>query len=168
VLVLVIILIATNLVTLDVLAWYLLRPVEHPRPDHALARSLHRHQRPAVSTSSTRRVITIEILNTIELAGKRNRWAGIAGVLAPGITHRMVYDQAMKLVRRQLADERVVADVRLHVVRPDDTLQPPLPDTPPSVAFDPSTAGLSAAGPARPQEPAADLAADDDPLADEG
>jgi hypothetical protein len=122
VLLLLIILIVTNVVTLGALGWYLLRPVDHPRPDETLARSLHRHQRPAVSTSSTRRVITIEILNPIEVAGKRSRWAGIAGALAPGITHRVVYDRAMQIVRRQLARENVVADVRLHVVRPDELM----------------------------------------------
>lgn len=118
-LVLVIILIVTNVATLGVLAWFLLRPVDHPSPDEVLAGSLSRHRRPAVSTSATRRVITIEILNPIELAGTRGRLAGIAGSLAPGVAHRMVYDQAMKLVRRKLAQEKVVADVRLHVVRED-------------------------------------------------
>ena len=76
-------------------------------------------RRPATSTSSVRRVITIEILNPIELAGSRGWWAGIAGSLAPGLTNRVVYDQAIKLVRRQLADHDVVADVRLHVLVPD-------------------------------------------------
>jgi hypothetical protein len=122
VIVLVIVLVATNLATLGAFAWYLLRPVEHPRPDAAVAHTLSRHRRPAVSTSSTRRVITIEILNVIELAGSRGRLAGIAGTLAPRITHRVVYDQAMKLVRRQLEDERVVADVRLHVMRAEEIL----------------------------------------------
>jgi hypothetical protein len=118
--VLVIVLIATNLATLGVLAWFALRPADHPGPDDALARSLSRHSRPVVSTSSTRRVITIEILNPIELAGKRGRLAGLAGYLVPGLTHRVVYDQAIKLVRNQLAHHHVVADVRLHVVREDD------------------------------------------------
>jgi YD repeat-containing protein len=124
VLVLILVLVATNLASLGALAWYLLRPVDHPRPDARLAHSLTRHHRPAVSTTSTRRVITIEILNTIELASTRGRLVGIAGALAPGITHRMVYDQAMKLVRQQLADEKVVADVRLHLVRADEALAP--------------------------------------------
>jgi hypothetical protein len=135
VLILLIVLIVTNLVTLGVLARLLLRPVEHPSPDETLARSLHRHHRPAVSTSSTRRVITIEILNAIEVAGTRSRWAGIAGALAPGITHRVVYDHAMRIVRKQLASEKVVADVRLHVVRPDELMievldEPGEPDLP--------------------------------------
>jgi hypothetical protein len=124
VLAVVVVLIATNLASLGLLAWYLLRPVDHPRPDEAVAHRLSRHRRPAVSTSSTRRVITIEILNVIELAGSRGRLAGLAGSLVPGLTHRLVYDQAMKLVRRQLADESVVADVRLHVMRAEELVVP--------------------------------------------
>ena len=127
-LILLIALIVTNLVTLGVLAWFALRPVQHPSPDQAMARSLDA-RRPASSTSSVRRVITIEILNPIELAGSRGRWAGIAGSLAPGLTNRVVYDQAIKLVRRQLGHHDVVADVRLHVLdpnNPDQHGKPPL------------------------------------------
>lgn len=116
-LVLLIVLIVTNLVTLGVLARFLLRPVTHPRPDAIVARGVDL-RRSATSTSSVRRVITIEILNPIELAGTRGWWAGIAGSLAPGLTNRVVYDQAIKLVRTQLADHDVVADVRLHVFDP--------------------------------------------------
>jgi hypothetical protein len=72
------------------------------------------------SSLGNRRVITIEVLNPIELAGTRGRLVGIAGSLAPGITRRLVYDQVLKTLRRQLADQRVVADVRLHVFRPDE------------------------------------------------
>lgn len=123
-LVLVVVLAVTNVVTAALLVRLLLRPVEHPKPDAALAASLTaRH--PAVSTTGTRRLITIEILNPIELAGKRGRLAGIAGSFAPGITRRVVYDQALKLVRTELASHRVVADVRLHVVRPEE----PAPST---------------------------------------
>jgi hypothetical protein len=134
VLVLVIVLAATNLVSLGVLVRYLLKPVEHPEPD-ARVRSYLAEQRPAVSTSGTRRVITIEILNPIELAGKRGRLAGLAGSLAPSITRRVVYDQAMRLVRRHLASEKVVADVRLSVIRAEEppavvTFDPP-PHVPP-------------------------------------
>jgi hypothetical protein len=124
VLILVIVLVATNLITLGALAWYVLRPVEHPAPEAALARALT-DRRPGPSSTSIRRVITIEILNPIELAGSRGRWAGIAGSLAPGITNRVVYDQAIKLVRQQLAGHNVVADVRLHVMGPDGG--PPVP-----------------------------------------
>lgn len=111
------VLVVTNLVTLAVAAWILLRPAKHPRPDPIVARGVE-IRRPATSTSSVRRVITIEILNPIELAGSRGWWAGIAGSLAPGLTNRVVYDQAIRLVRTQLADHDVVADVRLHVFDP--------------------------------------------------
>jgi hypothetical protein len=117
VLILLIVLMVTNLATLGVLAWFLLRPPEPARPDATVGRRLD-NLRPAASTSSVRRVITIEILNPIELAGSRGWWAGIAGSLAPGLTNRVVYDQAIRLVRTQLADHDVVADVRLHVFDP--------------------------------------------------
>ena len=121
-LILLLVLIVTNLVTVGMLAWFALRPGEHPSPDEKVARSLDA-RRPASSSSSIRRVITIEILNPIELAGSRGRWAGLAGSLAPGITNRVVYDQAIKLVRRQLAQHDVVADVRLHVFDPGPVKQ---------------------------------------------
>jgi hypothetical protein len=134
VLVLVILLIVTNLVTLGVLAWFLLRPADHSAPDGATAAALAALSAtplPPVSSSGTRRLITIEILNPIELAGTRGRLAGIAGSLAPGTTRRLVYDQALKLVKRQLAHEHVVADVRLQVIGPKDAA--PRPSVPVSV-----------------------------------
>lgn len=106
--ILLIVLIVTNLVTLGVLAWYLLRPAEHPAPDTALAAAL--------PVPGPRRVITIEILNPVELAGSRNRLAGIAGSLAPRTTHRVVHDMVVKSLRRQLAEQQVDADIRLYVV----------------------------------------------------
>jgi hypothetical protein len=126
VVVLVIVLIVTNLVTLGVLAWFLLRPQDQPAPDEELARALSAAAGPSSSSAGNRRLITIEILNPIELAGTRGRLVGIAGSLAPGITRRLVYDQALKLVRRQLAAERVVADVRLHVFRPEVPVDRPV------------------------------------------
>jgi hypothetical protein len=118
VIVLVVVLIVTNLVTLGVLAWYLLRPAEHPGPSPSIAEAVDAARRLELSSSATRRVITIEILNPIELAGTRGRLVGMAGSLAPGITRRIVYDRAIRMVRRHLADENVVADVRMHTVRP--------------------------------------------------
>jgi hypothetical protein len=117
VLLLVLLLLGTNLLTLALLLWWRLRPVDHPAPDPVVAATVNA-MRPVVSTSSTRRIITIEILNPIELAGTRGRLAGLAGSLAPGITRRIVYDQAMKNLHRQLIEEQVVADVRLHTVSP--------------------------------------------------
>jgi hypothetical protein len=148
-LVLVIVLIVTNLVTLGVLARYVLRPVEQPAPDAALAASVSARRAP-VSSTGTRRVITIEILNPIELAGTRGRLVGIASSLAPGITHRIVYDQALKSVRRQLADERVVADVRLHIMRPEDAPQRAAPTAWPTDPVPPAQAPLVQAPEPRP------------------
>jgi hypothetical protein len=116
-LVLVVVLAATNVITLAAFAWLYLRPAEQPAPDRRLAASLDGSVR-AAPTSSTRRIITVEVLNPIELAGSRGRIAGIAGSLAPGITRRVVYDQVLARLRRQLADENVAADVRLHIMRP--------------------------------------------------
>jgi hypothetical protein len=129
VLVLVLVLIGTNLLTLGVLAWLHLRPQQHPAPDPLLAASLE-SSRPPVPTNGLRRIITIEILNPIELAGTRGRLAGIAGSLAPGITRRIVYDQAIRNLRHQLVQERVVADVRLHQVRPATAAEHAGPDHP--------------------------------------
>ena len=117
-LVLVVVLVVTNLLTLGgLLLWRKLRPVAHPEPDPLVAAAVE-NMRPPTSTSSTRRIITIEILNPLELASTRGRLAGIAGSLAPGITRRVVYDQALRNLRRQLVEEKVVADVRLHTVGP--------------------------------------------------
>jgi hypothetical protein len=117
VLVLVIVLVVTNLCTLALLVRWRLRPVDHPQPDDLVAKAIEA-ARPPTSTSSTRRVITVEILNPLELAGTRGRLAGIAGSFAPGITRRIVYDQAIRNLRQQLVAERVVADVRLHTIAP--------------------------------------------------
>jgi hypothetical protein len=121
VLVIVIVLIVTNLATLGALVWLHVRPAEQPAPDTELAASLGERRRPA---GTTRRIITIEILNPVELAGTRGRLAGIAGSLAPGIARRIVYDQAIRTLRHQLAQERVVADVRLHTVPAADRVEP--------------------------------------------
>lgn len=109
-LVLLIVLIVTNLVTLGVLAWYLLRPAERPRPAAELAGPL-----PA-DRAGTRRVITIEVRNPVEVAGSRSRWAGIAGSVAPGLMHRLVHDRILRSLRHQLAEQGVAADVAVQVL----------------------------------------------------
>jgi hypothetical protein len=114
--VLVLLLVLTNLVTLGVLAWYLLRPTGE-EPDQVVAAALDDAPRPT-GALGVRRVITIEILNPIELAGSRGRVAGIAGSLVPSITRRVVYDQALKQIRRDMREYNVIADVRLHTIRP--------------------------------------------------
>jgi len=88
--------------------------------------------RPAGVTARSRRLITIEVLNPIELVGTRGRVAGLAGSLAPGLARRVVYDQVLKTLRRELADKQVVADVRLHHLRPQTAVE-----TPPALVTEP-------------------------------
>jgi len=107
-LVLLIVLAVTNIATLAAFGWYALRPREQPVFD------LEAFRGPAVSTSAQQWLITIEILNPLELARTRGRMAGLAGSLAPSFVRRVVYDQAVRTVKRQLAGEGVIADVRLH------------------------------------------------------
>ena len=74
--------------------------------------------RPPGVSERGRRLITIEILNPIELASARGgRIAGLAGSLVPGVTRRIVYDQTFKTLRRELDRMAVHADVRLHTLR---------------------------------------------------
>ena len=117
--VLVLLLVVTNLATVGALVYHLVRPPRQPRPDPLVARVLDGLPPPNVSPSSTRRVISVEILNPIELAAARGRLAGLAGTLAPGLVKRIVYDQTIKIMRGHLVDERVVADLRLHTLRPE-------------------------------------------------
>ncbi|MGN6609154.1 MAG: hypothetical protein ACTHMS_19340 [Jatrophihabitans sp.] len=112
----------TNLITLGVLGWLLLRPSGHgtPEPDAVVRSALDGAPAPT-GALGVRRIITIEILNPIQLAGTRGRMAGIAGSLVPSITKRVVYDQALKQVRRDLTAQHAIADVRLHTIRPTTT-----------------------------------------------
>ncbi|HEV7206842.1 MAG TPA: hypothetical protein VGN18_19715 [Jatrophihabitans sp.] len=130
-LVLVIVLVVTNLVTLGALGYLHLRPDDERGPDAAAAAALDRTPPPAVA-GGTRRLISVEILNPIELAGTRGRIVGIAGSLAPGLTRRIVYDQTLKILRRQLVEQQVVADVRLHTLRLVPSTPPPSPARPPA------------------------------------
>jgi hypothetical protein len=116
--VLVVLLVMTNVVTLGVLAWVLLRPPADQEPDEIVTAALESAPLPS-GALDIRRIITIEILNPIELAGSRSRMAGIAGSLIPAVTRRLVYDQALKQIRHDMREHNVIADVRLHTVRTD-------------------------------------------------
>lgn len=126
--VLVLILVVTNLVALGIVGWLLLRPTVG-RPDAVVTSALDGSPRPS-GALGVRRVITIEILNPVELAGTRGRLAGIAGSLVPGITKRVVYDQALRQIRRDMRAQNVIADVRLHTIRPMPQEQHPTPFRP--------------------------------------
>jgi hypothetical protein len=99
VLVLVILLVVTNVLAVTALGYVYLRPVDERGVDETAAAALDRTPPPAV-VGGTRRLISVEILNPIELAGTRGRIAGIAGSLAPGLTRRIVYDQTLKILRQ--------------------------------------------------------------------
>ncbi|MFT4264225.1 MAG: hypothetical protein QM572_12635 [Nocardioides sp.] len=62
-----------------------------------------------------RRVITIEILNPLELAASQSRAARLLGGLTPTVITRIVYDQASKQIMETLEDEGVAAEVRVRV-----------------------------------------------------
>lgn len=114
---------ALALFGLGALAWLLLRTPDWlgtrwPRPDPIAATALDRTPSPPVTAGTTRRLISIEILNAGELAGSRGRLAGLAHNVVPGLTRRVVYDQTVKILREQLLAQRVQADVRVHVLRP--------------------------------------------------
>ncbi|HEV7193669.1 MAG TPA: hypothetical protein VGN35_10730 [Jatrophihabitantaceae bacterium] len=93
-------------------------PVDE-RVSEVLASSIRPLGPPSASAGRARRVISVEILNPIELAGVRGRVFGIAGSLVPHLTRRIVYDQTVRQLREQLAAHQVVADVRVHVLPPE-------------------------------------------------
>ncbi|CAM3640821.1 hypothetical protein [Smaragdicoccus niigatensis] len=61
------------------------------------------------------RVIAIEILNPVELASSQVKFAGVVGGIAPGAIRKVVYEQAVKMMKEQFEKEGVKADVRIHV-----------------------------------------------------
>lgn len=108
------ILLVTNTVTAAMLAR---RRRTLPGPDDGV--EVFEAPRPPGIAERNRRLITIEILNPLELATSRaGRIAGLAGTLAPGLTRRLVYDQTYKTLQRELDKMAVHADVRLHTLRP--------------------------------------------------
>ncbi|MGH8461142.1 MAG: hypothetical protein ACRESS_06010 [Stenotrophobium sp.] len=60
-------------------------------------------------------LLTVEILNPMELARKESWFAGVAGSLAPGMVRRIVYKRTRSMMLEQLALFHVKAEVRQHV-----------------------------------------------------
>lgn len=117
---LVIILVVTNLVTAVVLVRRLRRA-----PAGGDVAEVFEAPRPPGVREHHRRLITVEVLNPLELATARGgRIAGLAGSIAPGLTKRVVYDQVFKTLRRELDKMAVHADVRLHTLRPVPRTKP--------------------------------------------
>jgi hypothetical protein len=134
---LVVVLLVTNAVTIGALVYALrVRLGRESPPEPALANALPPAKGAAGAPPRSRRVISIEIHNPLELAGQRNRMFGIAGSFVPDLTRRVVYDQTARLLRDGLAEHRVVADVRVHVFAAAPVQggpQPIAPDVRPAV-----------------------------------
>ncbi|KAA0024765.1 hypothetical protein [Antrihabitans cavernicola] len=61
------------------------------------------------------RLITVEILNPLELAATQNRFAGIAGAVAPERIRKIVYERAALQMTEQLIEQGIDVDVQVHV-----------------------------------------------------
>ncbi|MGB1581541.1 MAG: hypothetical protein ACPHER_08535, partial [Nevskiales bacterium] len=59
-------------------------------------------------------LLTIEILNPMELAAKESWFAGVFGSLAPSLLRRLVYKQAGKITQSMLADFGVDGELGIH------------------------------------------------------
>lgn len=59
-------------------------------------------------------IIGIEILNAMELARKESWFIGVFGSVSPQLVRRKVYDQAANIIRDQLSDFGVEAEVRVY------------------------------------------------------
>ncbi len=57
---------------------------------------------------------TIEILNPLEVAAQESRLGRVFSGLTPVIVRREVYRQARGIIRQQLADRGIKAEVKLH------------------------------------------------------
>jgi hypothetical protein len=132
----VIVLVVTNLLSVAAAIWlWRERTAGEPAPAPEIAALLDTIAAQPTAVSGVRRIISVEILNPLDLAGTRGRVVGIAGSFAPSITRRVVNEQAVKTLRRQLAEQHVVADVRLHTLRPQDTDPATTGGPPPSAPF---------------------------------
>lgn len=59
-------------------------------------------------------LISIEILNPMELAAKETWIAGVLGSVTPTLIRRLVYQKAAQMVREELKGHGVTAEVRQH------------------------------------------------------
>ncbi|MGZ6734727.1 MAG: hypothetical protein ACXVDH_08790 [Nocardioides sp.] len=60
------------------------------------------------------RIITVRILNELELATEKTKAAGLLHKVRPQLLNRLVYDQAARELTERLAEEGVRAEVRIH------------------------------------------------------
>lgn len=62
-----------------------------------------------------KRIITVEILNPMELAADKTWLAKPAAGMSPGLINRIVYQQAREIVEQQMPKFGAVAEVKVHV-----------------------------------------------------
>lgn len=138
--VLVVLLLVTNLLTAATLVYLRMRPAPPVGPDDEQVRTaLEALAGRAPQAGRSRQFISIEILNPIELAHTRGRLMGLAGSFAPGLTRRVVYDQTVKELKRQLVVQHVIADVRVHTLRSvDGERMAPAASDPRTVSVEPA------------------------------
>ncbi|TQL68398.1 hypothetical protein FB381_2287 [Nocardioides albertanoniae] len=63
------------------------------------------------------RLLSIRILNPLELASAQTKVATMLHRVRPALLSKMVYEQAAESLRERLADEGVVAEVKVHADR---------------------------------------------------
>ena len=61
-----------------------------------------------------KRIITVEILNPMELATDKTWLAKPVAGMSPGLINRIVYQQAREIVKQQLPKFGAVAEVKIH------------------------------------------------------
>ncbi len=62
-----------------------------------------------------KRLITVELLNPIDMAAAQNKYSGMAGAVAPELIRSIVYKKAAEALRDGLVEQGVEAEVIVHV-----------------------------------------------------
>ncbi|TJY61925.1 hypothetical protein E4T66_06675 [Sinimarinibacterium sp. CAU 1509] len=68
----------------------------------------------ALLPRGTAPLISIEILNPVELASKESRFAAPLGAVAPSVIRRLVYERTVLILQDELVKYGVQAEVRTH------------------------------------------------------
>lgn len=70
--------------------------------------------RKLLASGGSTELISIEILNPMELAAQQSKLASTLGSLTPSLVRRIVHNEAIKIVRKQLEKHGAKAQVRYH------------------------------------------------------
>jgi hypothetical protein len=71
---------------------------------------------PTIASSGKKRLITVELLNPMQLAAKESWFARQFGTLTPALVHKLVYAQARDRVEQQMPNFGATAEVKVHVI----------------------------------------------------